>query len=65
MLSFCTRCPDRIRWPEPSLTSEYFDYMQFYKKNTELSKDAKEKLQNSLVRAKNSFREMFVRDYIP
>nr|WP_300851206.1 hypothetical protein [uncultured Acetatifactor sp.] len=55
------------RWndvSEPSLTSEYFDYMQFYKKNTELSKDAKEKLQNSLVRAKNSFREMFVRDYI-
>lgn len=55
------------RWndvSEPSLTSEYFDYMQFYKKNNELSKDAKEKLQNSLTRAKNSFREMFVRDYI-
>lgn len=55
------------RWndvSEPSLTSEYFDYMQFYKKNTELSKDAKEKLQNSLIRAKNSFREMFVRDYV-
>lgn len=55
------------RWndvSEPSLTSEYFDYMQFYKKNNELSKDTKEKLQNSLTRAKNSFREMFVRDYI-
>lgn len=55
------------RWndvSEPSLTSEYFDYMQFYKKNNELSKDAKEKLQNSLMRAKNNFREMFVRDYI-
>ena len=55
------------RWndvSEPSLTSEYFDYMQFYKKNNELSKDVKEKLQNSLTRAKNSFREMFVRDYI-
>ncbi|MCI8693488.1 MAG: Crp/Fnr family transcriptional regulator [Lachnospiraceae bacterium] len=55
------------RWndvSEPSLTSEYFDYLQFYRKNTELSKDAKEKLQNSLTRAKNSFREMFVRDYI-
>ncbi len=55
------------RWndvTEPSLTSEYFDYIQFYKKNSELSKDAKEKLQNSLTRAKNSFREMFVRDYI-
>lgn len=55
------------RWNDvtnPSLTSEYFDYMQFYKKNSELSKDTKEKLQNSLIRAKNSFREMFVRDYI-
>ena len=55
------------RWndvSEASLTSEYFDYIQFYKKNSELSKDAKEKLQNSLARAKNSFREMFVRDYI-
>lgn len=55
------------RWndvSEPSLTSEYFDYMQFYKKNTELSKDTKEKIYTSLQRAKNSFREMFVRDYI-
>lgn len=55
------------RWndvSEPSLTSEYFDYMQFFKKNNELSKDVKEKLQTSLMRAKNSFREMFVRDYI-
>ncbi len=55
------------RWndiSEPSLTSEYFDYMQFFKKNSELTKDTKEKLQNSLIRAKNSFREMFVRDYI-
>lgn len=55
------------RWndvSEPSLTSEYFDYMQFYKKNNELTKDTKEKLQTSLTRAKNSFKEMFVRDYI-
>lgn len=55
------------RWndvSEPSLTSEYFDYIQFYKKNNDLSKDAKEKLQNSLVRAKNNTREMFVRDYL-
>ena len=55
------------RWndvSEPSLTSEYFDFMQFYKKNNELTKDMKEKLQTSLIRAKNSFKEMFVRDYI-
>ena len=55
------------RWndvTDASLTSEYFDYVQFFRKNTELSKDAKEKLLISLQRAKNSFKEMFVRDYV-
>lgn len=55
------------RWndvSERSLTSEYFDYVQFYKKNNDLSPDAKEKVKNSLAKAKNSFKEMFVRDYI-
>ena len=47
-----------------SLTSEYFDYVQFYKKNRALSTEAKERIKNSLQRAKNSFKEMFVRDYI-
>ncbi|MCR5278405.1 MAG: cyclic nucleotide-binding domain-containing protein, partial [Lachnospiraceae bacterium] len=47
-----------------SLTSEYFDYVQFYKKNSELSAEAKEKIKNSLVKAKNSYKEMFVRDYV-
>ena len=49
---------------DPSLTSEYFDYIQFFRKNNELSPDAKEKLKLGLQRAKNSYREMFVRDYI-
>lgn len=55
------------RWndvSEASLTSEYFDYIQFYRKNHDLTNDAKEKIKNSLQRAKNSFKEMFVRDYI-
>ncbi len=55
------------RWndvSERSLTSEYFDYIQFYRKNHELSGEAKEKIKNGLQRAKNSFKEMFVRDYI-
>lgn len=55
------------RWndvSERSLTSEYFDYIQFYRKNQELSSEAKERIRNSLQRAKNSFKEMFVRDYI-
>lgn len=55
------------RWndvTERSLTSEYFDYIQFYRKNHELSAEVKERLKTSLQRAKNSFKEMFVRDYI-
>ncbi len=55
------------RWndvSDRSLTSEYFDYVQFYRKNSELSSDAKEKVKTSLMKAKNSFKEMFVRDYI-
>ena len=55
------------RWndvTDKSLTSEYFDYIQFYRKNQELSSEAKEKLQLAMQRAKNSIKEMFVRDYI-
>ncbi len=55
------------RWndiSDRSLTSEYFDYIQFYKRNHDLSADAKEKVRISLQRAKNSFKEMFVLDYI-
>lgn len=47
-----------------SLTSEYFDYIQFYKKNRNLSAEAKDRVKNSLQRSRNSFKEMFVRDYI-
>jgi len=49
---------------EHSLTSDYYDYLQFYKKNHDLSQDAKEQIKSSLTRAKNSFREVFVRDYL-
>ena len=54
------------RWndvSEPSLTSEYFDYIQFYKKNRDLSADAKDKVKLSMQKAKNSYKEMFIRDY--
>lgn len=54
------------RWndvSEPSLTSKYFDYIQFYKKNHELSADAKDKIRLNMQKAKNSFKEMFIRDY--
>ncbi len=55
------------RWndiSERSLTSEYFDYIQFFRKNHDLTAEAKERLITSLQRAKNSFKEMFVRDYV-
>ena len=55
------------RWndvSEPSLTSEYFDYIQFYKKNRDLSPDAKDKIKIAMQKAKNSYKEMYVRDYL-
>lgn len=55
------------RWndiSERSLTSEYFDYIQFYRKNHDLSVDAKEKIKNNLQKARNNFKEMFIMDYL-
>ncbi len=55
------------RWndvTERSLTSEYSDYLASFKKNTELSVEAKEKIKNDLIRYKNNTKEMFVHDYI-
>lgn len=55
-----------MRWNdirERSLTSEYCDYIQFYRKNHDLSADAKEKIKNALTKAKNNYREVFVKDY--
>lgn len=55
------------RWndiSEASLTSEYFDYIQFYRKNRDLSADAKDKIKLSMQKAKNSYKEMFIRDYL-
>ncbi len=54
------------RWndiSERSLTSEYFDYVQFYRKNHDLSTDAKEKIKTALQKARNNFKEMFLMDY--
>lgn len=49
---------------EKSLTAEYCDYIQFYRKNHDLSADAKEKLKSTLIRAKNNYRDVFVYDYV-
>ena len=48
---------------EHSLTSDYYDYLQFYRKNHELSNEAKDKIKESLIRAQKNYREVFVEDY--
>lgn len=55
------------RWndvSDRSLTSEYFEYIQFYKKNHDLTPEAKDKIKSAMQKAKNSYKEMFVRDYV-
>lgn len=54
------------RWndvTDPSLTSSYFDYVQFYRKNNDLTTDAKEKIKSTLQKYHNNFKEMFINDY--
>lgn len=46
-----------------SLTSEYCDFIQFYRKNRELSDDKKEKLKLQIQKCRNNTREVFVLDY--
>ncbi len=56
-----------VRWNdirEKSLTSEFYDYVQFYRKNRDLTQNAKEKIKADLVHAKNNYREVFVMDYV-
>lgn len=49
---------------EKSLTSEYCDYIQFYKKNRNLSEDRKEKLKVQIQKGKGNTREVFAMDYL-
>ncbi len=46
-----------------SLTSEYTDYLMYYKKNRDISEERKEKVKAQLQKAKNSYREVFAMDY--
>lgn len=48
---------------EKSLTSEYYDYIQFFKKNRELNDQVKLKIKEKLKSCRNSFSEMFINDY--
>ena len=54
-------------WNDPSsnsLTADYFDYLQFYRKNNDLTAETKEKVKVLLTKARNSIKEAFVLDYI-
>ncbi len=46
-----------------SLTSEYYDYITYYRKNHDLSEERKEKIKSQLTRGRNNIREVFVQDY--
>ena len=48
---------------EPSLTSEYTNYLQFYKKNGNLSSDMKDRIKTMLQKARNDYKNVFVADY--
>lgn len=47
-----------------SLTSEYNDYIQFYRKNRELNTEQKEKIKKKLDKVGKNLRRTFVLDYI-
>lgn len=46
-----------------SLTSEYYDYLLYFKKNKELSEERKEKIKQQMLKGKNNYREVFAMDY--
>jgi hypothetical protein len=46
-----------------SLTSEYMDYLQFFRKNHDLTEDRKDKLKLQIQKARSNSREVFVLDY--
>lgn len=48
---------------QKSLTSEYTDYIQFYKKNRDLTEDVKQKIGVQIVKARSLMREIFTSDY--
>lgn len=49
---------------DPSLTSMYCDYLQFYKKNHSLSTEMKEKLRTDLKKFNNNYKNLFVSEYM-
>lgn len=60
------RCEQGTAWNNiqyKSLTSEYMDYIQYYRKNRDLTEEKREKLRNQILHARNNSREVFLIDY--
>lgn len=60
------RCIQGMAWNDVkvrSLTSEYMDYIQFYRKNRDLSEEVREKVKLQIQKARNNSREIFLIDY--
>lgn len=60
------RCEQGTSWNNiqyKSLTSEYMDYIQYYRKNHDLSEERREKIKVQIQRARNNSREIFLNDY--
>lgn len=60
------RCEQGTSWNNiqyKSLTSEYMDYIQYYRKNSALSEEKKEKVKTQITKARNNSREIFLIDY--
>ena len=49
---------------DPSLTSMYCDYLQFFKKNAALSTEQKDKLRTDLKKYSNNYKNVFIADYL-
>ena len=48
---------------DPSLTSLYCDYLQFYRKNSALSVEVRDKISVALKNNANNFKKVFISDY--
>lgn len=62
-----TKTEQGVHWndlKDLSLTSEYNDYMQFYRKNRELNAEQKEKIKKQIQKAGSNLRREFVMDYV-
>ena len=48
---------------QSSLTSDYTDYIQFYRKNRDLTDEAKEKIKSAVAKYRSKTRDIFTADY--